>query len=412
MDSVHGLTGYGSNIVIDMGTHQRNSRVDGASVGMHIKTGGRPLVQLDPTTVFDTQMIVSSAEPKAEQEMLASSPEALKRAVMMLHTGKKMTLTATIGLDKDALGKVAAWNGLLGTVLVDCSAFKSATEYRQFVAQSPYKGLLQYAVHCRCGCTMPVERKSTAEVILDPIDAALAASNPTIDQVPFCKKLGLPVLANPDSYSGNDAITAVQTAVSRGLLDTKLGKTYIRQAAASGKPLAWVRQLFRSLSAHMGEVDENQCLASPVVGKAMQPSELMVKITAAKKDAEVSTGQDKPVSLVAEPNHESLQVVSRQDAAANIHLSGVQKAMNINPQQAKLGDIAATPTPEAVGNVVVRKVGVAIRALSKPRSSVEVDGSAAVDASQFQDQPLEIVVDASAPGDLDVIGTEQPTITF
>ena len=375
--------------------------------GLVIESTSRSFVPIDATTAFERNNVVLDAEPKTPRQVHASKPDVERRCAMLLHTGQTLTRTASIGISPDSMKKVQSWKGLLGTILVDCSMFHNANDYRQFVANSPFKGNLQYAINCTCGHHVTVEKASTDEPILDPIGAALAAGNPETERRPFCKKLGLPVLANLAQYNENDAINAVTRLVEAGVIDTRLAKATMQRFAGAEKPIMYVRQLFRLMAARLEEAKSASDRPGPVVGEALKPSELVLRFTTPKSDANVSSVLERPINLEAQATYDSLQVVPRKDAADNIQLSGVQQPVDVDPRPLKPGDIAAAVLPEPVGAVVTRRVGVTIKTLAKQVTSIDVDGTAVADEKDFVNQPLEIVLDAGVPGALDVDGSER-----
>jgi len=292
-------------------------------------------------------------------------------------------LADTVARSADSKGSMAdvrGRNGLIGTVLLDCSRLESADEYRKLSHNSPFKRFVRFAINCSCECS---GTETTSEMpsgdVVNPIDSILAATQVADETTRFCKKLNLPVLAKLNDYTTDDAVEVLKELVKLGHLTTNEAKYLLIKAST---PLMATKKAFlyvvnqknrEDKEKYSGKVDVNDYIleASKVVNELDKvPSSIEVTDVKEPVVEGVELGENKTVSPVAFKTEEML----------------------VDAGKLKEGELDVDETAaEMLVDTGKRRKG-----------ELDVDGAAAIDGDWFSDDKLEFEVIEKNAEPLDV----------
>lgn len=240
-------------------------------------------------------------------------------------------------LSKKAWQRVSTDNGLVGTVLADCSAVNSTNELATLTAGSRFKRMAQFAVRCECGCTKRISSTEKQVMTGNALDDAFHSPVENTTNIAFCKKLNLPVLSTPREYTVAHATPVLEELIRAGLLTVKEAKTLLVQEKM---PLLAVKRAFL-LAVEQHKQAGKDKYAAPVDNKEFQITTVGMTAVVGKK-AQAGIDVDPSMSAItAEVNAPTKKVGKVQigDAESkNLQVSvdaGAKKALNVNMGRAE-----------------------------------------------------------------------------
>ena len=212
--------------------------------------------RLDETSTFDpgtmpadieTQMEIQNSDlpSKVKDEAAQSRPLKLKISRLFMEGNDKKIVASVvkskfINIPSNFNKLLDESNGLVGTVLVDCSALASSEDYAAL--KSKFRMFHKFAF--KCSCPQCEREASTQEIISSGnIDSFFGSKVEKKASVKLCRKTGLPVLENPSLFTASDAADTAKLLVANKLAKASDIKGFLTQE----KPLMAVKKMFAGI---------------------------------------------------------------------------------------------------------------------------------------------------------------------
>lgn len=129
-------------------------------------------------------------------------------------------------------------DGLLGTIIVDCSQLEDKNEY--FKIPSLIRDQHQFVINCSC----PKDKKTIKVNNAGSFNAFIENDDNTdIPILGKCKKTALPILDSMEKYTADDAIKAINLLATREEISSDDAKNLLKD----NKPIIAVKKAYQSL---------------------------------------------------------------------------------------------------------------------------------------------------------------------
>ena len=157
-------------------------------------------------------------------------------------------------IPKDLNKYIKARNGVVGTVLIDCSVFSDKREYAKVKKASKYKAFNQFAINCKCDHKVVADSEEVNTNNKGNIDGVLNSETKKAKHIKICSKTGLPVLERMADYSSKNATDVLSKLVKLDYITLNEEKDLL----ANNSALVAVKKAFIKISENSKLIDNSK----------------------------------------------------------------------------------------------------------------------------------------------------------